>query len=81
MFAQNSGFDRAAFDGFRNEQFLAFDGSFEDSNPQMFVQDSFVQRMLIDDLNAVVSGDNKVAVMYLQRTKFIHWGGCCCIVG
>ena len=53
-------------EGERKEQTLAFQRAARDSGEQVFVEDAFVERVLIDDDQAIVAFDNEVAVVKLD---------------
>ncbi len=70
-FENCSGFDGGAFDGFGDEQSLGFDVSGEDSLAERFVHDAFVKRVLVDDFDAGITGDDDVTVVDLEGAEFV----------
>lgn len=61
----------SAFDGFGDEQSLGFDDTCENFSAEVFVHDAFVQRVLVDDFESGVAGDDKVAVVDLEGAEFV----------
>ncbi len=72
---QRHAFGRGAFDGFRNQQPLTLHASGQNAVAKMFIQNAFVQRVLVDDFQTRVAGDNDVAVVNLDGSEF---GSVCC---
>ena len=72
VFAEDSGFDRTALDRFRDQQHLTFDSALQHAYTQMFVQNPFMQRVLIDDFDSVLGCCDQVTVVNLQRPELIH---------
>jgi hypothetical protein len=68
-------FDGGAFDCFGNQELLRFDRTSQNSLTQRFVHNSFVQSMLINDFNTGITGDDNIAVVNLECSKFVGYDG------
>lgn len=78
VFREGCGLRGGQVDRFRHEQVLRFDGSGEDFGSQLFVQHAFVQRVLVDDHDAIDAFGDEVAVVDLERGEV---GGVAAVAG